>query len=123
MRLQITTRHYDLTPELRTYAEERIQRLKRYFDQIIDVNLIVGAEKHRQTAEIVLHTTGHDWTGTAESSDMRTSIDDAVAKIEAQLKKHKDRITDRKGRVPLGEALAGESDAIHPPGVEIEDEE
>lgn len=123
MRLQITTRHYDLTPELRTYAEERIQRLKRYFDQIIDVNLIVGAEKHRQAAEIVLHTTGHDWTGTAESSDMRTSIDDAVAKIEAQLKKHKDRITDRKGRVPLGEALAGEADAVHPPGVDIEDEE
>lgn len=123
MRLQITTRHYEMTPEMRGYAEERIQRLKRYFDQIIDVNLVVGSEKHRQTAEIVLHTNGHDWSGTAESADMRTSIDDAVARVEAQLKKHKDRITDRKGRVPLGEALADEAEAMRPPRVEIEDED
>jgi ribosomal subunit interface protein len=42
MRLQITTRHYDLSPELRGFAEERVLRLKRYFDHIIDVNLVVS---------------------------------------------------------------------------------
>jgi putative sigma-54 modulation protein len=123
MRLQITTRHHDLSPELRAFAEERVLRLKRYFDHILDVNLIVSTEKHRQFAEVVVHTNGHDWTGSAESGDMRTAIEDAVAKIEAQLRKHKDRVTDRKGRVPLGEALAGEAEAQRPPRVEIEDEE
>jgi len=122
MRLQITTRHYDLPADLKNIAEERLLKLKRFFDQIIDVGLILSTEKHRNLAEITLRTGGHDWIGSAEAGDMRTAIDDAVAKIEVQLKKHKDRMTDRKGRTNLGEAMAGEADADGKAGpVEIED--
>lgn len=119
MKLQITTRHFELTPEMRTSAEERVGKLKRYFEHIIDVSLILSAEKHRQTAEVTLRTNSHDLVGTAESSDMKGSIDQAVEKIEVQLRKHKDRIRDRKGRTGLGEALASESG---PSGVEIEED-
>jgi len=120
MKLQITTRHFDMTPELRTYAEERVRRIKRYFDHIIDVNVILLTEKHRQVAEVTLHTNGTDLVGTAESSDMRTSMDQAVARLEAQLKRHKGRITDRKGRTSLGAALGAEAEGS--PGVDIEDD-
>jgi putative sigma-54 modulation protein len=119
MRLQITTRHYDLPADLKSLTVERLMKLKRFFDGIIDVNLILSTEKHRHHAEVMLHTGGHDWIGNAEAGDMRTAIDDAVAKIEVQLKKHKDRLTDRKGLTPLGEAL---SNGAEPDGtVEIEE--
>jgi putative sigma-54 modulation protein len=121
MRLQITTRHYDLPADLKSLTEERLTKLKRFFDQIIDVNLVLSTEKHRHHAEVTLRTVGHDWVGTAEAGDMRTAIDDAVDRIEIQLKKHKDRLTDRKGRTALGEAM---SEGAGPDGagaVEIEE--
>src|SRR5262245_14097391 len=122
MRLQITTRHFEITPEFKSYAEERIQKLKRYFDQIIDVNVILTTEKHRHTAEIALHTNGTNLVGTTESEDMRASVDGAVSRLEAQLKKHKARLTDRKkGHKHLGEALADEAEN-NDTGLEIEED-
>ena len=124
MRLQITTRHFEITPEFKTYAEERIEKLKRYFDQIIDVNVILTTEKHRHHAEIALHTNGTNLVGTSDSEDMRSSVDGAVSRLEAQLKKHKNRLADRKrGNTHLGEALAAEANESNSPGVEIEDDD
>jgi putative sigma-54 modulation protein len=120
MKLQLTTRHFDMTPDLRTYVDERVRRIKRYFDHIIDVNVVLSMEKHRHAAEVTLHSNGIDLVGTGESGDMRTAVDQAVARIEAQLKRHKGRLTDRKGRMPLGAALGSEAESA--PGVEIEDD-
>ncbi len=122
MRLQITTRHYELPAELKTQAEERLMKLKRFFDQIIDIGLVLSAEKHLNHAEITLRVGGHDWAAHAEAHDMRSAIDEAAARIEIQLKKHKDRLTDRKGRTHLGEAIVEEAEAGRPIVVEIEDE-
>lgn len=121
MKFQITSRHFDLTPEIKTYSEERVRKLKRYFDQIIDVSVILSIEKHRNAAEITLHTNGQNLVGTSEAPEMRAAIDGAVDRIETQLRKHKDRITDRRGRTPLGEVMAGENDGASG-GVEIEDD-
>ena len=122
MKLQITTRHYELPVDLKTQAEERLTKLGRFFDQIIEIGLVLSTEKHRNHAEIKLRAGGQDWAARAEAVDMRTAIDDAAAKMEVQLKKHKERLTDKKGRTNLGEAIAGEAEAGRPNVVEIEDE-
>ncbi|TPW05721.1 MAG: putative sigma-54 modulation protein [bacterium] len=122
MRLQITTRHYELPADLKTLAEERLTRLKKFFDQIMDIGLVLSTEKHRNHAEITLRAGGRDWKASAEAGDMRSAIDDAAAKIEIQLKKHKGRLTGKKGRTHLGEAMADEARAAEPTGVEIEEE-
>jgi putative sigma-54 modulation protein len=121
MKFHITSRHYDMTPEIKAFAEERVLKLKRYFEQIIDVSVILSTEKHRNAAEVTLHTNGQNLVGTSEAPDMRVAIDGAVERIETQLRKHKERLSDRKGRTHLGEAMAAEVDAV-PGGVEIEDD-
>jgi putative sigma-54 modulation protein len=121
MKFQITSRHFDLTPEIRAFAEERVEKLKRYFEQIIDVSVILSIEKHRNAAEITLHTNGQNLVGTSEAPEMKAAIDGAVDRIETQLRKHKDRLTDRRGRTPLGEAMSAEVDGDSG-GVEIEDD-
>ncbi|MDZ4804558.1 MAG: ribosome-associated translation inhibitor RaiA [Candidatus Eisenbacteria bacterium] len=122
MRLQITTRHYELPADLKSLAEERLTRLKRFFDQIMDIGLVLSTEKHRNHAEITLRVGGHDWAASAEAADMRSAIDDAAAKIEIQLKKYKDRLTDKKGRTHLGEAMADEVAEAESGVVEFEEE-
>lgn len=106
MKIQITTRHYELKPNFRAFTEERLLKLKRYFDHIIDVNVVLNAEKKLNLAEIRIHVGGGDLMVTGEGPEMGAALDQAVDKMESLLKKHKDRRTERKGRTGLGAAMA-----------------
>ena len=106
MRIQFTTRHFELKPTFKAYAEERVLKLKRYFEQIIDVTVILASEKKSEFAEIRLHTNGHDLVGTGEGAEMGGALDQAVDRMEMQLRKHKERLSTKKGRTHLGEAMA-----------------
>ncbi len=120
MNLHITTRHCELDPETRTFAENRVRKMKRYFDQIIDVNVILTVEKHRHEAEVTLHTNGSNFVGAAEAQDLRSALELAAGKIEAQLKKLKDkRARERRSRTSLGEAMAAE---VEQTAVEIDED-
>ncbi|MDH3197270.1 MAG: ribosome-associated translation inhibitor RaiA [Candidatus Krumholzibacteria bacterium] len=106
MNITTTARHYDLTPALKDYAEGKVQNLKRYFDHIVNANLIFSLEKYRHRFEVTLHVNGRDFVGVEESDDMYLSVDRSVDKLEAQLRKHKGRLKKRKANKSLSEAAA-----------------
>ena len=45
MNLLITGHHVDVTPALRAYVEDKLERITRHFDQIIDIAVVLGVEK------------------------------------------------------------------------------
>jgi len=92
MKLTTTARHFEATPDLIEYAETRLRRLKRFFDQIMHVETIMTIEKFRHIAEVKVHVNGHDFNATEESDDMRTSIDRAEKDLEKQVKKFKGKL-------------------------------
>jgi len=92
MKLTTTARHFDASPELIEHTEERLGRLKRYFDQIMNVDVIMSVEKFRHIAEINVHVNGHDFSSKEESDDMVVSIDLAAKHLERQMKKFKGKI-------------------------------
>jgi ribosome hibernation promoting factor len=107
MNITTTARHYELTPALKDYAEEKVQNLKRYFDHIVNAHVIFSLEKYRQCIEITLHVNGKDFVSAAESEDMYLSVDRAVEKLEEQLKRHAGRLKKRKRAHGLGEVSSG----------------
>jgi len=97
MEITTTARHFDLTPKERSYCEERLQRLTRYFDQTREALVTLSREKNRFTAEITLKVGGGpDLVSREETPDLVASIDGAVDALEQQLKKHKGRLQDRR---------------------------
>lgn len=92
MKVTTTARHFDATPDLVEYAENKLRRLKRFFDQIMKVDVIMSIEKFRHIAEIKVHVNGHDFSAKEESDDMRTSIDHATKDLEKQVKKFKGKL-------------------------------
>ena len=54
MQLSVTTRNLEITPALRSYAEEKLTRLTKYLEQIVTVHVVLSVNKHRQTAEVTL---------------------------------------------------------------------
>lgn len=96
MNIEITARHFDLTPELREYIEKEVGGLTRYFENIISSDVILDVEKYRQTAEVKIQVYKEIITGKADSDDMYASIEKAMNKVKGQLKKYKGKLKDRR---------------------------
>ncbi|MBN2070635.1 MAG: ribosome-associated translation inhibitor RaiA [Candidatus Krumholzibacteriota bacterium] len=92
MNLTTTARHFETDSILMEHIEERVYRLKRYFDQILNVDVIMSVEKFRHIAEINVHVNGHDFNAKEESNEMAVSIDKATKNLERQIKKFKQRL-------------------------------
>lgn len=96
MQIRTTARHFDLTDDLRDFAEKHVQRLARYFDHIIDSHLILETEKSRKTAELKLKVYGTVLTSKHKSFDMYDSVEKVIGKMEGQLKRYKGKLQDKK---------------------------
>ena len=92
MKLTTTARHFEATPELVTFAGNKIRKLKRFWDQILHVEAIMSVEKFRHIAEIKVHVNGHDFSAKEESDDMYASIEKSVKNLEKQMKKFKGKL-------------------------------
>jgi len=98
MQITITARHFELTRAIRDYVETSCLKLKKYFDHIITVHATLALENSRNICELSLHAARFSLQSEAEEMDMYLSIDNAVEKMEGQIKKLKDRITDHQKR-------------------------
>lgn len=99
MKTQITGRHIDVSPSLKSYVTSRVSKLEKYIDGITDVHVTLSAEKYRQIAEINVHSRGKLYLSAKEASaDLKTSVQQALEKIAGQAKKKQEKRTDRKRR-------------------------
>jgi putative sigma-54 modulation protein len=96
MQIRTTARHFDLNDDLRDFAEGHIQKLGKYFNQIIDSHLILETEKSRMTAELKLKVYGTVLTSKHKSFDMYDSVEKVMGKMEVQLKRYKGKLKDKK---------------------------
>jgi len=92
MNITTTARHFKASPELINHIRRRMEKLKRYFDNILNIDVIMSIEKIRNIAEVNLHVQGHLFTSTEESEDMYQSIDMCAKDLERQIKKHKGKL-------------------------------
>ena len=94
MQINITGHHVEVTPALRAYVTEKMQRLARHFDQVNSINVILNVEKLQQQAEATVSAAGRTIFAAESAMDMYASIDKLVDKLDRQVRRHKDRITD-----------------------------
>ena len=97
MTVHIVARHVKLTKGLKDFIQERVDKLQRYFDNIIWAQVVLTVEKKAQNAEIVLHAARQTFQATAKTTDLYSSVDMAAEKIDKQIKKYKDRMKDHRG--------------------------
>jgi len=84
----------EVTDALRKHAEEKIRKLTRHFDQIMEGEVEFTVQKNpsihdNQTVEVTLFTKGPVIRATVSSKDMYVSIDQVVNKLERQIQKYK----------------------------------
>lgn len=96
MNIQLTGRHLEITPAIREYATGKFNKIKRHFDNVIDVNIILSVEKLKQKAEATVHISGKDVFVECEDENLYAAIDALVDKLDRQVVKHKEKLADRR---------------------------
>lgn len=92
MEIKITGQKTEISPALKDHIHNKIEKLNRHFEKIIWIHVVLKIEKNKQIAEANMHASGHDFFAQADHHDMYESIDNMIAKLDAQVLKHKDKI-------------------------------
>ena len=99
MNVKFTARHFKAHDSLKEHAQSSVEALTKYYDGILNAEVVLSFEKVQNSVkvcEITMAVHGKTLTSTAKSEEFEKSIELAVEKIEAQLKKYKDKIRDVK---------------------------
>ncbi len=105
MRINITARHFKMSEELKQFTEGEVSRLQKYYDGIVDAEVILSWEKHDRLAEIKMSVFGTLLTALGRSQEMKKSIYEAVDKMERQVLKYKGKIRGFNHQRPVSESL------------------
>jgi putative sigma-54 modulation protein len=96
MQLQVKGKNVDVSPSIRSYAEEKLGKLSRQLADPTQVELELAVEKNpsiadAQVAEATIWTKGPTLRARESSPDMKASIDQLVAKLERQVKRYREK--------------------------------
>ncbi len=105
MNLKISGHHLELTPAIRDYVETKLERIRRHFDHVIDIAVILAVEnlaqkEKRQRAEITLRVRGKDIHVESFSEDMYAAVDTLIDKLDRQVLRYKTRVQDHQHETP-----------------------
>lgn len=98
MELTVTGHHVDVTDALREYVAARLDKIERHFDNLTDIHCVLKIEKLVHKAEATVRLNGATIHAEANDADMYAAIDDLADKIDRQVRKHKEKLTDHHAR-------------------------
>lgn len=96
MQIEVTGQNVDVTQALRAYVSEKSERLTRHFDNLISAHYVLRLEKLEHTAEATIAVGGrtNPIHAVAADADMYAAIDALVDKLDRQVRRHKNKVTD-----------------------------
>lgn len=100
MQISLTARHFEVTPGLRQFTMQRLEKMQKFATDIHGVHVVVVQEKARFEAEITMRVNGSQLVSTETHADPGAAIELAADRLEQKLRRLKDRRTDHKARKP-----------------------
>lgn len=97
MNLTISGHHLEVTPALRSYVTQKLDRITKHFDHVVDIKVLLTVEKQkekekRQRAECNIHVKGSDLFAECANEDLYAAVDELVDKLDRQVVRHKDKL-------------------------------
>ncbi|HEY6095910.1 MAG TPA: ribosome-associated translation inhibitor RaiA [Gallionellaceae bacterium] len=96
MNLNLTGRHLEITPAIRDHVLSKLDKVKRHFDNVIDINVILSVDKLKQQAEASVHVSGKTIFAETEDSSLYVAIDNLIDSLDRQILKHKEKNNARR---------------------------
>ena len=91
MKITVAGRNIEITDGIREHLQSKMDKTIHDLGEEADVHVVLSVEKHRHFAEVTVKTKGFSVHSTEETDDLYASMDNALVKIEKQLRKHKEK--------------------------------
>ena len=98
MHIDITFKNVDPSEALKDYATKRLSKIGKYIDRPAEAHVVLSVEKIRHKAEVTLNADGVIVNAVEITEDLYAAIDMVMDKVERQIKKHKQKLQERKGQ-------------------------
>ncbi|MDR3590971.1 MAG: ribosome-associated translation inhibitor RaiA [Negativicutes bacterium] len=92
MAITVRGKNIDITPALKDYVEKRVGKITKYFETLGEISVILTVAKGRHIVEVTVPVNGMLLRGEESTTDMYTSIDLVIEKLEKQIEKYKTKI-------------------------------
>jgi len=95
MEAQITARHFEANAALRDYASEKLKKLERYYDGIMEARVVLsedGGPAAGKSAEIIVHVYQKTLSANSQGVSHEDAIDNCVKALRRQIKKYKAKL-------------------------------
>ncbi|MES1983189.1 MAG: ribosome-associated translation inhibitor RaiA [Pseudomonadota bacterium] len=96
MNLNLSGHHLEITPAIREHVLNKLGKVQRHFENVIDINVILSVEKLQQRAEANVHLSGKTIFVECDDANLYTAIDNLVEKLDRQILKHKEKNAARR---------------------------
>lgn len=97
MIVTVSSRHMDVSSALKTYAEQKANKLVKYYDRIQEIEVVFDAAKDRTRVEMIVNAEHNNmFIAHHEQGDAYACVDGCMDKLERQLTEHKERFRNRK---------------------------
>ena len=106
MNLKISGHHLAITPAIHDYLQDKLAKVSRHFEQVMDVDIILSVDKLDQKAEAKVHLSGKDLFCESIDSDMYAAIDSLADKLDRAVLKHKEKLVDHHNQESIRRAAS-----------------
>lgn len=104
MKFNIHGKKLDVTSSIKSYIEEKIGRLDKYFDNPDDIiaTVLIKLRGNDQVVEVTINANKYMLRGEESHKDLYAAIDKVSDKMERQIRKNKTRMSKRVKDIDLG---------------------
>lgn len=96
MQISVTFKNIDPSEHLKSYVQNKLNKLDKLLDNPAEANVVLSVEKIRHIAEIKIIGDRLNINCREKTGDMYSSIDMAMDKLEKQIKKNKQKIKNHR---------------------------
>lgn len=117
MKVDYIARKVQLNDQIRQLTEKKLAKVKKYFNDILDIRVELEQERHLFVADISIKGKDFDIKSTSKNSELTAAIQEAVDKLEMQARKAKARLKDHKSRAAKGPEPGWSVDVFEPESI------
>jgi putative sigma-54 modulation protein len=105
VQIKISARHGHLSEPTQAFIREKAQKLLRFFERLTSIEVTVDLKDEVNKLVEILASAEHkhDFVASESHPDILAAVDLVVDKLEAQLRRYKEKVQDRRRRPSAGE--------------------
>jgi len=105
MQVNVTFKNTELNEEVKKRANDKASKIKKFIKAPVQVSFVFSKDSLDHTLELLVNGQGNNLSSYSKTTDYFSAIDDCISKMLVQLKKHKDKTKNKKGRVKTSLAM------------------